>query len=124
MRFLKKFGSIALQVTQAAIGLAPLAQKIYPGAAGEIAVVSQDLAQVAGIILQVEAVGQALTLSGPQKLQAAVPLVSQVILQSALLANHKIDDAAKFSAGCQKIADGMVDLLNSLEPKVETINKA
>ncbi len=121
--FLKKFGQVALKVTEAVAGLAPIAQAIYPKAAGEIQVVSQDLKQVADIIMQVEAVGQALQLPGQQKLVASAPLVAQVILRSSLLANHKIENPTLFQQGAQKIADGMADILNSLEDKVESVNK-
>ncbi len=123
MKFLTKLGMILLKATEIVAGFAPLASAVVPGQAGNIQVVSADLAQIAGIITEVEAVGQALTLAGPAKLQAASPLVAQVILQSSLLANHKIANPDLFKAGAQKIADGMADVLNSLADNINTVSK-
>ena len=123
MKFLTKLGQILLQATQIVTGFAPLAKMALPGYADKVDVVSQDLAEIAQVIANVEAVGQALTLPGAQKLQASAPLVAQVILRSAIVANHKIANPTLFQQGAQKIADGMADVLNSLEDKVETIGK-
>ncbi len=123
MGFLKKFGQIALKVTQIAIGTAPLAEAAFPGAATSIRTVSQDLAQVASIIQQVEIFGQALSLPGASKLTAATPAVAQIILQSSILSGHKINDPALFRSGCMKIADGMADVLNSLDG-AESVDRA
>jgi hypothetical protein len=120
MTFLKKLGSILLRATEIAAGFAPIAQMSFPGQSDKIQTVSNDLAQIANIIVTVEAVGQSLNLPGAQKLQAAAPQVAQIILQSAVLSNHKIANTVLFQGGCQKIADGMADVLNSLHDNINT----
>lgn len=124
MKFLSKLGQIILKGVEIYAGFAPIAQASFPSASGAIATVSKDLSEIADIIVQVEAVGQALQLPGDKKLLAAVPSVTQIVLQSSMLANHKISDPVLFKAGCTKIADGMADVLNSLHDNVDTINKA
>ncbi len=123
MKFLTKFGQAFLKGIQIVTGFAPLAASVAPNEAGVIQTVSQDLTQIAHIITQVVVIGQALSLPGPQKLTAAAPLIAQVLLQSSMLAGHKINDEALFTAGAKKIADGMADCLNSLHPDVETQGK-
>lgn len=83
-----------------------------------------DLGVLGGIITNVEAVGQALNIAGPDKLRAAAPQVAQAILGSALLANHKVANAALFTQGSTKMADGLADILNSLSDSgISTVDK-
>ena len=124
MKFLTKLGQILLKGIEIYAGFAPIAQASFPGIAGPIATVSNDLSQIANIIVQVEAMGQALQLPGVNKLIAAVPSVEQIILQSTLLVNHKIANPELFKAGATKIADGMADVLNSLHDQIDTVSKA
>lgn len=124
MTFLKKLGAMILKGTAIVAGIAPLISTSDKSAA-IATTISEDLSQIGGVIASVEAVGQALSLKGADKLTAAVPQVAQVILQSTLLAGHKIADEALFSSGSKKIADGMADILNSLhESGVKTEDKA
>ncbi|HKQ52090.1 MAG TPA: hypothetical protein VJT74_06965 [Pyrinomonadaceae bacterium] len=125
MKFLSKLGQAILKGIAIVSGIAPMISQI-PGVSGAVQTISQDLAQIAQIIAQVEVIGQKLGHGGPDKLAAAAPLVEQVILQSALLANRKIDKnrADLFTQGSKKIADGMADVLNSLhEDEVKTEGK-
>lgn len=115
MNFLKKFGQVALKITQIALGAVPLFSGVVPGGAGTITHIVDYLQQVAGAVQQVEIFGQALGLPGTQKLIAATPAVAQIILQSSLMAGRKISDPVKFQAGCQQMAAGMADVLNSLK---------
>lgn len=115
MTFLKKLAQIILQATEIATGFAPLFTKVVPQSAGVIATVQSDLALVGQEIVSVEAFGQALSLPGAQKLQAAVGPVSQIILQSALVSGKKIANQALFAQGAQKVADGVADILNSID---------
>jgi hypothetical protein len=123
MKFLTKLGQVLLQATSIVTGFAPLAKIALPGQSDKIDVISQDLAEIAQAVATMEAIGQALNLPGPQKLQGITPLVAQIILRSALVANHKVANATLFQQGATKIGDGMADILNSLEDKVETISK-
>jgi len=123
MTFLSKLGAAILKFTQIVAGIAPVAEAAFPGQSVQIQTVSNDLAQIAQIVTNVEAVGQALKLPGDQKLTGASPLVAQVILQSSMLVGHSIDDEALFQKACTEIAGGVADLLNSLKSNVATVNK-
>lgn len=117
--FLKKLGRIVAEGLRFVVGLQM--GGLVPAAQAGIAVkVKSDLEILADIIAQVEAVGAVLGTPGADKLRAAGPLVTQAVLQSALLAGRKIADPALVLRGSTKIADGMVDILNGVEPKVET----
>lgn len=120
MKFLTKLGSILLKATQIVTGIAPFIPSAQQGA---YTIISRDLEQVSQIIAQVEVFGQVLGTPGPDKLKAATPAVAQIILQSSLLANHKIADPVLFKAGCTKIADGMADVMNSLHDNIDTVDK-
>uniref|UniRef100_A0A6M3LD29 Uncharacterized protein n=1 Tax=viral metagenome TaxID=1070528 RepID=A0A6M3LD29_9ZZZZ len=121
MKYLTAIGKILLKVTQIVTGIAPF---IPAAQQGMYQVISRDLEQISAIIIQAELFGQALNLPGAQKLTAATPAVAQIILQSSILANHKIADPVLFKQGCTKIADGMADVMNSLQDKIETVDKA
>ncbi len=123
MTFLKKLGQILLQATEIVTGFSGLAQQFMPGSSGVMQVISKDLAAIAQIVAEVEAIGQAMNLAGPQKLSAASPLVAQIILQSSLLVNHKIADEVLFKKACSELAGGMADLLNSLKDNIDTTSK-
>src|SRR5215831_4925882 len=114
--FLKKAGQIILTGVEIFSGIAPILTSKIPNSSGAIQTVSKDLAQVAGVVMDVEAFGQALGLPGAQKLQAAVGPVSQIILDSSLLAGKTVADPALFKQGAQKVADGLADVLNSIHP--------
>ncbi len=118
---LSRIGSILLTATKIVTGIAPF---IPSAQQGQYQIISRDLEQISAIIVQVELFGQALNLKGPDKLTAASPAVAQIILQSSILANHKIANEELFKAGCKKIADGMADVMNSLDSNVDTQNKA
>lgn len=125
MKFLTKVGQIINRGLQILGLFQPIAQQIDPKAGQVVQVVSTDLAQAAGVITDAEAFGQALALKGPDKLKAAVGPMTQIILQSALLVNHKIGDPVLFAQGCTKFTDGMADIINSLHPDgIQVTNKS
>jgi len=123
LTFLKKAGQIILQGAEIFTGFAPILTTSYPKSAGAVTTISKDLTEIANVVTDVEAFGQALGLPGPQKLQAAVGPVSQAILDSTLLAGKSIAQPDLFKQGAQKIADGMADVLNSLHPDAATQTK-
>lgn len=123
MKFLTKLGAIILRGVEIVSGFAPMVAQSLPGSAGTVQIVSKDLSEVAAIIQDVEVMGQALNQAGPDKLKAAAPLVAQIILQSAILANHQIENAGLFNQGCTEIASGMADILNSLKADIQTVSK-
>jgi len=120
MGFLKKFASIALKVTSLAIGFEPMIRGAIPGDDGKTELVFDRLEQVRDIILQVEVFGQAISLPGAQKLEAAAPAVANLILQSSIMAGRKIDDPEMFKQGAKQMAAGMADILNSLKDDIDT----
>ena len=122
MNFLKKFGSIVLKLTEIVAGVAPTVVKDFPGASGVVQIISKDLAEIGNVIGQVEVIGQVLGTVGADKLKAAVPLVTQVILSSSLMAGKKIADPAKFQAAVSEITSAVADLLNSLEGSITSAN--
>lgn len=123
MTFLKKLGEILVKGLEIATGIGPLLQGSFPSAAGTIGVIENEFNQIANIVVTVESVGQALQQPGPQKLAAAAPLISQVIMKSSLLANRKIADPVLFQKAVTEIGGGMADLLNSLKDDIDTTSK-
>jgi hypothetical protein len=121
MTLLSKIGSILLKATQIVTGIAPF---IPAAQQGVYQVISRDLEQISNIIIQAELFGQALELKGAAKLTAATPAVAQIILQSSILAHHKISNQELFKQGCTKITDGMADVMNSLNDSVGVVYKA
>ena len=114
MTFLKKLGSIILQVGKIAVGYGPLISGLLPKYAGEVQVVEDKLSQMGAAVITVEAVGQALALQGADKLKAVIPLIGQAVSQSALVAGKKIADQVLYDKAVQEFAQATVDLLNSL----------
>lgn len=124
MSWLKKIGQLLLQGIIIAEGVAPVIAQNVPASAGTVAKVGDDLAILQNIIVQAEAMGQALGLPGADKLRAAAPMVAQMIVSSSILANHKIADQALFYQGSTKIADGMADVLNSLKDNTDSTTQS
>lgn len=121
MSFLKKLGAVLLKATEIAAGIYPFVPQAQQGT---YQVVSKDLSEIANLVVEVEAVGQALGQPGAQKYAAAGPLVAQVILQSSVMAGKTIADPVMFQKGCAEIGGGMADILNALKPDVPTTNLA
>jgi hypothetical protein len=122
MKFLSKLAEIFAKGLQIVAVFAGVSAKILPGSVNtEIQVVSEDLKEIGQVIVDGEQVGVALGLKGPDKLKAAAPKVADILLQSAMLANHKIANPTLFSQGATKIADGMADVINSLHPDGITV---
>lgn len=121
MTFLKKLAGVLLKAGEVAAGIGPW---LPPGYQPVAQTVTTDLHQIQNVIVQAEVMGQALQLPGPDKLKAAAPSVAQIILQSSVLAGRKIANPELFQRGSTKVADGMADILNSLdEGSVKTDSK-
>lgn len=113
MTFLKKLGGAVLKGVAIVGGITPIISAANPQAGRIVDTATGDLTQIAGVIGQIEAAGQALGLDGIHKLIAAGPLVAQAVASSSLMLGKKIDDVPLFKRGCDKMADGMADILNS-----------
>lgn len=128
MPFLKKLGQIlttGLKIVAQAQGLLPFIPNL-PGQVGAIVgEVKSELELMASSVVQVEMMGNALALPGAQKLTALEPQITQVFLNSRLMAHRKVKDEAKFKAAMRGLASNLVDALNSLdEDGIDTVNKA
>lgn len=126
MKLLSRIGQIALKATELIMGYGPLVKQAIPGTRDDRAIdlVADKLVELRDVIVQVEIFGQALGLAGADKLKAAGPAVAQVILSSSILAGRKIRDPELFKRGATKMSDGMADIMNSLDDKVETDDHA
>lgn len=117
MSFLKKLGQILARVVQVAgvaSGLMPfLGSKAQAVLTGPVNTAVNDLTAVGGVIVQVETALQGKT--GPDKLAIAIPLVANIVRTSELVSGHQVGDEAKFVQGVKEIAQGVVDVLNSLK---------
>lgn len=127
MKYLSLVGKIVSAGLQVILGFGPMVTGLIPGTKDDavVKVATDTLTQVASVITTVEAIGAAASvpMAGAEKLRVAAPLVAQVIMGSAMLAQHKINDEVLFRQGCTAIASGMADVLNSLHGQPETINK-
>lgn len=122
MTFLSKLGKamqIAGKVVAVITGFAPALVALTPTKKDDeiYAKIADPLTQVAGIIIQVEGMAQALDqpLPGTEKLKMATPIVAQIILNSGIMVNKKIANPELFKQGCSSIASGVADVLNSLK---------
>lgn len=118
MNFLKAFGAALLKITQLVYGITPPG-----GQAGPVQIVVGHLGDIARVITDVEAIGQALNLSGDQMLIAEVPRVSQLVLDAlhGLNAKFQIRDEATYRAGVEQLTNGLVLILKSgHESAIET----
>jgi hypothetical protein len=113
MTFLSKLGSILLKVGMIAAGL-PINLGGSSGVTTQVII--NDLQKLFHLIVLVEAVGQQLSIKGPDKLRAAAPLIAQAILESDFFTGKKIQNQALFTQGTTKVADGLADILNSIHP--------
>lgn len=129
MTFLKKAGLDILKVGSVVTGIQPyiseagqIISAIAPSSAGTVTKVESEISQLLGVVTDVEAVGAAMSpnLSGPQKLQAAIPLVGQVVSASAAMVGKKIQNPALYAQAMQEFAQAAADLANALEPATST----
>jgi len=121
MNFLKKLGSVLLNVVGIVTGVGPLINRYLPAkAATTEATVIDKLTSIAQIVVTAEqmitASSDAGAKTGAQKLAAARPFVKQLVLSSELVAGHHVQDDAMLTAGVDQIIGGVVAVLNSLQP--------
>lgn len=118
LTFLKKLGQILVKVIQVETGIGPIIQPLLGSgkAATTINTVTNDLTSIGQIIVQIETAFAAIPNStGAQKLQAAIPLVGNIIKTSELVVGKKIANEALFTQAIQEYTQATVDLLNSLD---------
>ena len=116
--FLKNLGSSLVKVVAIESGVGPIIEPFL--GSGKPATVAtsavNDLTSTGQVVLQIETAFAAVTGStGAQKLQAAIPLVSNIIKTSELVVGKKIANEALFTQACQEYTQATVDLLNSID---------
>ena len=117
MTFLKKIGQILVNLAGIAAGVGPIITPFLgSGKAATIAGAAvNDLTAIGSTVVQIETAFAAIPNStGPQKLQAAIPLVGNIIKTSELVAGKKIANEALFTQAIQEYTQATVDLLNSI----------
>ncbi len=118
MSFLKKLGQVLLQVAGIATGIGPIIGPFLGSgkAASVTGTVVNDLTSIGSLVVQIETAFAAVPGStGAQKLQAAIPLVANVIKTSQLVSGKKIANQALFTQAVQEYVQATVDLLNSID---------
>lgn len=119
MTFLKKLGQILASIAGVAIGVGPII-KPFLGSGKAAQVVDtgvNDLTAIGQVIAQIETAFAAVPNStGAQKLQAAIPLVGNILATSQLIAGKKIANADLYQKAIQEFAQATVDLLNAVHP--------
>ena len=120
MNWLKVFGLAVVKAAEIVTGIVPLISGALPSSAATATAVASDFGKVANVIQTVEVGFAAISgadKSGSQKLQAATPLVKQVVLdwlQSGTLGSKKVKDQQAFDNACTALTSSFADLLNSL----------
>lgn len=114
MNFLKKLGTIIANAAGIAVGIGPLIQPFLGSGkvASGVSTGTNDLLSIAQLVVQAEAMMQ--STPGPQRQAAVLPLITNVIKTSELVANKKIADEVMFNKGCQEITQGVFDVLSGL----------
>lgn len=123
MTFLKKLGQILLSVAGVAAGVGPIVLPFLgSGKATTVAgTVVNDLTAIGSTIATIETAFAAVPGStGAQKLQAAIPLIANIVKTSQLVTGKKIANPALFTQACTEYAQATVDLLNSLDQAAAT----
>lgn len=115
MKFLTKLGQLLAQAVPGVSAIGPIVAALIPKSAKAVGVVQDDLAKVAEVVANVEALGQLWGKVGADKAAASAPLVAQVILNSAMLGGHPVANQELFMKGCAEIGGGMADVMNSLK---------
>lgn len=117
MKWLTRIGQILVTATKLITGLSPL----IPNLSGTALVKIEDtLTKLVELVINVEAFGQVLSVGGPDKLKASVPVATQIILKSDAMIGKKIDDPILFTKGVMSVISGIADILNSLKDDIQT----
>ena len=120
LTFLKKLGQIIVNAAGIAVGIGPIIQPFLgSGKAGTVVTTAlNDFTAMGQTIAQIEAAFAAVPGStGVQKLQAAIPLIQNIVKTSELVSGKKIANETLFIQACTEYAQATVDLLNSIDQK-------
>lgn len=118
MSFLKKLGQVLAIGTQMITGFMPVAQPLLGrnNKLEQVATkITDTLTLIGTAVVTVEAAFNGIANSGAQKLTAAINLIGPLIRTSELVAGKEIADENLFQKGVNGVAQGVVDILNSLK---------
>src|SRR5574338_528637 len=118
MSFLKKLGQVLATGVGLVTGFMPVVQPLLGrnNKLEQVATkITDTLTLVGSAVVTVETIFANAANSGAQKLAAAVSLIGPLIRTSELVAGKEIADENLFQKGVNGIAQGVVDILNSLK---------
>lgn len=118
MSFLKKLGQVLAVGTGLITGFMPVVQPLLGrnNKLDQVATkITDTLTLVGSAVVTVETIFSNVANSGAQKLAAAVSLIGPLIRTSELVAGKEIADESLFQKGVNGVAQGVVDILNSLK---------
>lgn len=117
LTFLKKLGQILVNVAGISMGIGPIVLPFLGSGKTTAAVTTgvNDLTQISQLVVLIESAFPAAG-TGAQKLQALVPLVANIIKTSEVVSGKQIADETLFTKGATEVAQGVVDVLNSIHP--------
>lgn len=90
--------------------------EIIHKAEAQFASATDVVSDVTAVISLFEAGGNELGLKGPDKLKMAAGPTAKILQASAAFAGKKISDPELFQAGASKIAGGLADCWNAVDP--------
>ena len=118
--FLSTLGKYLAEGIAVLTGIEPIVAPLFGSKAQQAAstatTVVNDLNSIAQVVVSAEALIQTPG-SGAQKLQAATPLVANILKTSQLLSGHQIANETLFLQASTDITNGVAELLNSLDAK-------
>jgi hypothetical protein len=125
---LKRIGGKSLPILNTVLGLAPNIMQLTLPQTERNQQLESEVAQIGVLVKTAEAVGEQVKLAlgqpvvGQNKVEvsalkaaALLPSVRSVLLASSAFVGHRVVDEARFTAGCQKVLDGVVDLYDSVD---------
>jgi hypothetical protein len=114
--FLKKLGQLLLKGATLAAGIYPMVAPLLGSKAqSTLSTAVNDLTLIANQAVTIETALEGKT--GADKFAALLPLVAQIIRTSELVSGKEIADETKFQLGVSELAQGVVDILNSIHEK-------
>jgi len=114
MSWLKRVGLIALQVTGILAVFQPIIAAQSEGAGKAVSTSLNFAEKIISIIMQVEIIGAAMSLTGSKKLAAAAPAVTQVVL-SDIIAGKKLRNKPLMVEGAVELASAFAKILSSID---------
>lgn len=112
---LKAIGIGLLKGSGVVAGFGPILKPVTPDAVDKVIDTAADIKKIADTVAITQAMGGAINADGATKLKMATPVVTQILLQSALLRGRKIAEPEKFARGMASITSGFADVLDAVE---------